>query len=79
MGAYTPAGFYRNKPRVKISEGYCRGCLKCVSACPLEGQVLRAHKRDGEIRAEAWHPERCVGCGRCVNACPTHAVSMYLV
>lgn len=79
VGAYTPIGFYRNKPRVKISEGFCRGCLNCVSVCPLKGQVLRACKLNGEVRAKVEHSERCVGCGRCVNSCPTHSISIYLV
>ena len=57
MGAYAPMGFYRNKPRVKVDEDYCRGCLNCVSACPREGKVLRARKVGGEVRAKAEHPE----------------------
>ena len=79
MGAYAPMGFYRNKPRVKVDEDYCRGCLYCVSACPREGKVLRARKVGREVRAKAEHPEPCVGCGRCVNACPTHSISIYFV
>lgn len=79
VGAYAPIGFYRNKPRVRIGEGYCRGCLKCLAVCPMDGRVLAARKEGGEVRAQVVHPELCVGCGRCVNACPTHSISIYLV
>ncbi len=74
-----PTGFHRNKPRVKVDEDYCRGCLNCVWRAHGRGKVLRACKVGGEIRAKAEHPELCVGCGRCVNARPTHSISIYFV
>lgn len=79
MGAYgPPPGFYKNSPRVRISEDYCTGCMNCISKCP-RNDVLRARKVDGKIKAWAPTPENCVGCGRCVNSCPTHSISIYLV
>ncbi|MBX9034967.1 4Fe-4S dicluster domain-containing protein [Gordonibacter massiliensis (ex Traore et al. 2017)] len=79
MGAYgPPAGFYRNKPRVRIDALLCTACMRCVRACP-RSDVLGAVKVKGKLFARVQGAENCVGCGRCVNACLTNAIGLYLV
>ena len=80
MGAYgPPAGFYRNKPRVKIDGGYCTGCLACLRACPSGDVLTTVADAHGERHAAVADPSACAGCGRCVRACSTHAIGLYLV
>ena len=79
MGAYgPPAGFYRNKPRVRIDPLLCTACMKCMKACP-QNDVLGAVKAQGKLFMGIRNVENCVGCARCVNACLTNAIGLYLV
>lgn len=78
MGAYgPPAGFYRNKPTVKIDHRYCIGCLRCVEACP-QVDALRVVGAGAHARPVVGNVDACAGCGGCVRACPTHAIGMFL-
>jgi NAD-dependent dihydropyrimidine dehydrogenase PreA subunit len=56
------------KPRVKVEEGICTGCRRCVEVCP------RAVFRMNGETAEAVLEGRCVICRSCFNQCPTGAV-----
>lgn len=78
MGAYgPPAGFYRNKPGIKIDYRYCVGCLRCVEVCP-QANVLRVVERGAVMRPRIVELDACAGCGGCVRACPTHAIGLFL-
>jgi len=52
----------------------CRGCGKCVEACPF-GAISLVEK-EGRKLAEV-QPALCKGCGSCAVACPTGAASVY--
>ena len=56
--------------RIKIDTDKCRGCLKCVTACPfcaIDKETITGKK---------GHPERtCAKCGECITACPAGAIS----
>ncbi len=57
-----------------VNELLCRGCGKCVEACPF-GAISLVQK-DGRQVAEV-QPALCKGCGSCAVACPTGAASVY--
>jgi Pyruvate/2-oxoacid:ferredoxin oxidoreductase delta subunit len=73
-----PSGF-----RAATDEERCRGCGRCVRACPVQAVSLvsRGPRRDhgddtskkllGHIDLDA-----CLGCGVCVEACRDHAMHM---
>ncbi len=59
----------------RIDRALCSGCVRCVTACPVEAVALvSGHVPDnpGRRRAEL-HEERCLGCGVCVRTCPGKA------
>ncbi len=53
----------------RIDAESCRGCGRCVAACPIEALALQA--AGDERRLPVVDPERCLGCGVCVLACRT--------
>ncbi len=58
----------RLRSRRKPPESPCRGCRRCVSACPrgvLEG--FRAEECAAQLMREGWVVLRC---SACVDACP---------
>ena len=57
--------------RVKIQEGLCRACGRCVEVCPF-GAIEAG---SGASLADVAHiePALCRGCNLCVGVCPTGA------
>ena len=57
--------------RVKIQEGLCRACGRCVEVCPFSA----IEAGSGTSLADVAHiePALCRGCNLCVGACPTGA------
>lgn len=79
MGAYgPPAGFYRNKARVRVDPVLCTACMRCMRACS-RGDVLGVEKVSGKPYVVAKNADNCVGCCRCVDACLTNAIGVDLV
>jgi NADPH-dependent glutamate synthase beta subunit-like oxidoreductase/ferredoxin/coenzyme F420-reducing hydrogenase delta subunit len=57
--------------RSRVHPERCRGCGRCVEACPFGAAELRAGE-DGRTRA--WiEPSLCRGCNLCTAECPTEA------
>jgi heterodisulfide reductase subunit A len=58
-----------------VTEEMCRGCGKCVEACPYNAIELQER---GEEKIVAFVQEAlCKGCGSCAVACPTGAASIF--
>jgi heterodisulfide reductase subunit A len=58
-----------------VNEIMCRGCGKCVEACPYNAVGL---VEKGDDKSVAYVQEAlCKGCGACAVACPTGAASIF--
>jgi ferredoxin len=62
----------------ELSADSCKGCGKCVSACPVEAMSLvsandptRRKKKKAVLNEDI-----CLGCGVCVRNCPTENLSL---
>lgn len=63
-------------PEVEVEE--CKGCGKCVSACPVEAMTLVSandshHPKKKKARL---NEEICLGCGVCVRVCPSENIKL---
>jgi 2-oxoglutarate ferredoxin oxidoreductase subunit delta len=64
-------------PRVIIDSVLCKGCERCVVACPQ--RILSMSKEInpmGYFSAQVDAQPRCIGCGLCAIACPDCAVQV---
>lgn len=53
-----------------IEEEHCIGCVKCISACPVDA-ILGAPKQMHSV-IDAY----CTGCQLCVAPCPVDCITM---
>ncbi|HPS09588.1 MAG TPA: 4Fe-4S binding protein, partial [Kiritimatiellia bacterium] len=51
-----------------IDSTKCRGCKKCISACPFDALYM-------EGKLAVLKPDECRACNACVKACPFKAIS----
>jgi len=58
-----------------VNEVLCRGCGKCVEACPYSAVSLV--EREGDKTVAFVQEALCKGCGACSVACPTGAASIF--
>ena len=56
---------------VVVNQKRCRGCGRCVKACPYQAVTLRENSIGGWFAFvdEAF----CKGCGNCISLCPSNA------
>lgn len=59
------------RPKPFLEPAYCKGCLRCVEACPRDcltpGAVINSATGLTPVEIDL---EQCNGCGLCVQACP---------
>src|ERR1019366_2482495 len=59
------------RPKPFLDPQYCKGCLRCIEACPRDcitpGTVI--NPATGLVPVEL-HLENCNGCALCLQACP---------
>lgn len=58
---------------IQISEHRCRGCGKCVEACP--GNLI---KKNAAGKAYIKRPDECWGCTSCLKECAFGSITFYL-
>ncbi len=68
-----------------VDASLCRGCTKCVSACPKKlivmagsatRSVVRCSSRDKGPKTRAACKVGCLGCGKCTKVCEHDAVQV---
>lgn len=70
---------YRNE----LQGEFCRSCGYCMSACPVDIQILNCARMSQLLKRAVWqdfvsdewqknmnHTENCIECGRCTLQCP---------
>ena len=57
-----------NRPIVDNDE--CKGCGRCVSACPKKLLTLTEELNARGLRHVAYVGDGCLGCGLCFYTCP---------
>lgn len=69
----------------RVDASLCRGCTKCVSACPKKlivmaggatRGVVRCSSHDKGPKTRAACKVGCIGCGKCVKVCEHDAVQV---
>ena len=64
--------------KLTIREDICKGCERCVNACPKK---LLSLSKD-RLNAKGYHPceitdqDACIGCAMCAMMCPDCAIKV---
>ncbi|MDD5704471.1 MAG: ferredoxin family protein [Kiritimatiellae bacterium] len=58
------------KPRPVIDRDICKGCGRCVAACPRHVLRLSSELNRGGVRPAEYLGEGCTGCAICYYNCP---------
>ena len=54
----------------------CKGCGKCIAACPVEALAMRAQTEERKAGTAVLNEAVCLGCGLCVRVCPSRALAL---
>lgn len=67
------------KHRVQIAFDECKGCGRCLTACPKKLLLIGSEiNKQGYTAITAVNPEMCIGCGSCFYQCPEPgAITIY--
>ena len=57
-------------PRPVFEEDACKGCGRCVAACPRACLEMKTAFNRAGVRPAGYKGEGCVGCGICFYNCP---------
>jgi ferredoxin len=60
---------------MRLDTNQCKGCGKCVKACPISAIQLVPAREQGQRQADL-DESLCLGCGVCYSACRSGAISM---
>ena len=54
----------------EIEEDSCKGCGRCVAACPRKCLELKSTLNKMGVKPVGYVGEGCIGCGICFYNCP---------
>lgn len=57
-------------PRPVFAEDHCKGCLRCVEACPRKVLRVKAGLNKRGVHAVEYVGAGCTGCAICYYNCP---------
>lgn len=59
------------RPEVVVTEALCKGCGRCIEACPKHAIAMGAdiNQTSGLVPVHIDH-DVCNNCGLCISACP---------
>lgn len=60
----------KNMQVAVIDEALCIGCVKCITACPVDAIIGTAKAMHTVLTQD------CTGCGLCIEPCPMDCISM---
>ena len=62
---------------IKIDQNKCKGCMLCVSVCPL-GLIEKAEKlnKRGVLCVQFKKDGECSGCSMCAIMCPDACIEI---
>jgi len=62
---------------MEVDASKCKGCGKCVEACPVDAiQLVDAEEEGGKRKRALPEHSLCLGCGVCYSACKFDAIGM---
>ncbi|MGB2986065.1 MAG: ferredoxin family protein [Phycisphaerae bacterium] len=66
-------------PRIVVDEKRCKGCERCVEACP-QGVISMSDKLNekGYFFAVPKDQPKCLGCMLCAISCPDVAIEVFV-
>jgi H+/Na+-translocating ferredoxin:NAD+ oxidoreductase subunit B len=67
---YKKTDKYKAPRLALIEEGQCIGCVKCITACPVDAIIGAPKQMHSIINAY------CTGCELCIAPCPVDCISM---
>ena len=68
------------KGAVVVNTERCKGCERCVEACPLKVMTMSKQVNSKGYRyAEMANEDECIGCASCGIVCPDGCISVYKV
>ncbi|NOQ49002.1 MAG: 4Fe-4S dicluster domain-containing protein [Methanococcoides sp.] len=67
------------KPYPQLNHLECKGCERCIPACPKSVLFMSEHINERGYRYVEYKGEGCTGCGNCYYTCPeTLAIAVHI-
>jgi NAD-dependent dihydropyrimidine dehydrogenase PreA subunit len=70
MSEKTDASAAAPLPRPVIHEDHCKGCGRCIEACPKKVLRFKDTLNRRSVKPAEYVGSGCIGCGICFYNCP---------